>query len=239
MASVALTFFAYLGFAVISFTAGDLRDPARELPRAMNLGIGLTATIYVLVSLGTFGALTVDEVDRFGETALAEAARPSLGQAGFTMMAIAALLATSSSVTRRSLRPANSRGCSRARAVPALFGRHLPARRARRPPDLRRARARVGNLFDLSAIASVGSAVAIAVFLLVAVAGYRRRADTGATRSWRSPPSASRRSSWCSSSVDTVRNDPATFAAILAIVVLAVTIDTLWKWHHPLPAPGR
>ena len=36
--------------------------------------------------------------------------------------------------------------------------------------------------------------------------------------------------------VDTVRNEPATFAAILAIVVLAVTFDTLWKWRHPLPA---
>ncbi len=35
VASVALTFFAYLGFSVITFAAGDLRDPARELPRAM------------------------------------------------------------------------------------------------------------------------------------------------------------------------------------------------------------
>ena len=35
VASVALTFFAYLGFNVITFTAGDLRDPARELPKAM------------------------------------------------------------------------------------------------------------------------------------------------------------------------------------------------------------
>ena len=35
VASVALTFFAYLGFSVITFTVGDLRDPARELPRAM------------------------------------------------------------------------------------------------------------------------------------------------------------------------------------------------------------
>ena len=35
VASVALTFFAYLGFSVITFAVGDLRDPARELPRAM------------------------------------------------------------------------------------------------------------------------------------------------------------------------------------------------------------
>ena len=35
VSSVALTFFAYLGFSVITFSAGDLRDPARELPQAM------------------------------------------------------------------------------------------------------------------------------------------------------------------------------------------------------------
>ena len=98
LASVALTFFAYLGFSVITFAAGDLRDPARELPKAMYFALAVTSTTYVLISLGVFGTLTVTEVVGYGETAIAEAARPSLGEAGFLMMAIAALLATSSSV---------------------------------------------------------------------------------------------------------------------------------------------
>ena len=98
VASVALTFFAYLGFSVVTFTAGDLDDPARTLPRAMYLALGITALVYVAVSLGVFGTLTVDEVIENGDTALAEAARPVLGDAGFTIMAITALLATSSSV---------------------------------------------------------------------------------------------------------------------------------------------
>ncbi len=98
IASVALTFFAYLGFSVVTFTAGDLDDPARSLPRAMYLSLGITALVYVAVSLGVFGTLTVDEVIANGDTALAEAARPVLGDAGFTIMAITALLATSSSV---------------------------------------------------------------------------------------------------------------------------------------------
>jgi amino acid transporter len=45
-----------------------------------------------------FGSLTVEQVVDYGPTAVAEAARPALGQAGFTIMSIAALLATSSSV---------------------------------------------------------------------------------------------------------------------------------------------
>jgi amino acid transporter len=69
VASVALTFFAFLGFAVISFTGADLPDPARNLPRAMYLALGITTTLYVLVSLGVFGTLTVQEVIDNGETA--------------------------------------------------------------------------------------------------------------------------------------------------------------------------
>jgi amino acid transporter len=91
IASVALTFFAYLGFSVITFAAGDLRDPARELPQAMYAALGVTTLLYVLISLGVFGTLTVEEAIGFGETAIAEAARPALGEAGFTMMAVAAL----------------------------------------------------------------------------------------------------------------------------------------------------
>ena len=94
VASVALTFFAYLGFSVITFAAGDLRDPARELPKAMYRALGVTTVLYVLIAIGVFGTLTVPEVVGYGETAIAEAARPALGDAGFTMMAIAALLAT-------------------------------------------------------------------------------------------------------------------------------------------------
>ena len=84
IASVALTFFAYLGFNVITFAAGDLRDPARELPRAMYGALSVTSVVYVLIALGVFGTLTVAEVIGYGETAIAEAARPALGDAGFT-----------------------------------------------------------------------------------------------------------------------------------------------------------
>ena len=40
------------------------------------------------------GTLTVNQAIGYGETAIAEAARPTLGDAGFTLMAVAALIAT-------------------------------------------------------------------------------------------------------------------------------------------------
>ena len=62
VSSVALTFFAFLGFGVITFTAKDLADPNRELPRAIYLALGIATVVYVAVALGVFGTLTVDEV---------------------------------------------------------------------------------------------------------------------------------------------------------------------------------
>ena len=70
VSSVALTFFAFLGFGVVTFTAKDLADPSRQLPRAMYLALGIATVIYVAVALGVFGTLTVDEVIASGGTAL-------------------------------------------------------------------------------------------------------------------------------------------------------------------------
>ena len=81
MSSVALTFFAFLGFGVVTFTAKDLADPPRQLPRAMAIAIGLATAVYVAVSLGVFGTLSVARSSPPGPTAIAVAAQPVLGDA--------------------------------------------------------------------------------------------------------------------------------------------------------------
>ena len=77
VSSVALTFFAFLGFGIMTFTAKDLAKPARQLPRAMYLALGIATVIYVAVALGVFGTLTVEKVIASGGTALAVAAEPT------------------------------------------------------------------------------------------------------------------------------------------------------------------
>jgi amino acid transporter len=226
VASVALTFFAFMGFSVITFSAGDLADPARGLPRAMYTALAVTGGLYILIAFSVFGTLTTDEVVRHGETAIAEAARPALGDAGFTMMALAAILATTSSVNATLYA---SDGLTRMLAsvgqFPPLFGRQT---RGGAHVGLLLTAVLillVGNLVDLSAIASLGSAIALCVFVLVALAGYRRRADTGAN------PVIALTAIGVSLivlgffAVDTLRNAPATFAAIVALAALAVVLD--------------
>jgi amino acid transporter len=237
IASVALTFFAYLGFSVITFAAGDLQDPARQLPRAMYTALGITTVTYILISLGVFGTLTVEEVVSYGETAIAEAARPSLGEAGFAMMAVAALLATSSSVN------ATLYASGGLTAMLAQVGQFPPffGRGSRLGPHagmlITAAIVLVlANLVDLSAIASVGSACSLMIFLLVGVAAYRRRADTGANVVIVLVAIAATAVVLVFFAVDTVRNSPETFGAIVGIAVLAVVLDLVWKRARgPLP----
>ena len=230
VASVALTFFAYLGFSVITFAAGDLRDPARELPKAMYAALSGTTVLYVLISLGVFGTLTVTQVVGYGETAIAEAARPTLGDAGFTIMALAALLATSSSVLATLYA---SNGLTRLLAevgqFPPFFGRG--SRLGHNAGMLITAAIVlvVSNLVDISAIASVGSACSLVVFLLVGIAGFRLRSETGAKGAVVLLGAAVTIVVLAFFAVDTLRNAPDTFTAIVVIGLLAIVLDTVWK----------
>jgi amino acid transporter len=250
VASVALTFFAYLGFSVITFAVGDLREPARELPRAMVLALSVTTVTYILIALGVFGTLTVNEVVGYGETAIAEAARPSLGDAGFTIMAIAALLATSSSVNATLYASGGLTGMlADVGQFPPFFGKG--SRLGARSGMLITAAIVlvIANVVNLSAIASVGSACSLVIFLLVGMAGYRLRSETGALGAVVLVGIAATVIVLAFFAVDTLRNAPETFVAIVAITALAVILDTVWKrargplgarrlQEQPTPSPG-
>jgi amino acid transporter len=238
VASVALTFFAYLGFSVITFAAGDLRDPSRELPRAMYAALGVTTVLYVLIAIGVFGTLTVEEVIGYGETAIAEAARPALGEAGFVIMAVAAMLATASSVLATLYASSGlTTMLAEVRQFPPFFGRSSPLGPKGGMLITAAIVLVVANLVDLSAIASVGSACSLVVFLLVGVSGYRKRNEIGANAVVVLAAIAVTAVVLVFFAVDTLRNAPETFAAIVAIALLAVILDVVWKRARP-SGPG-
>jgi amino acid transporter len=228
--SVALTFFAYLGFTVISFTGADLPDPERNLPRAMYLALGVTTALYILISLGVFGTLTVQDVVDNGETALALAAKPALGDAGFAMMALAALLATSSSVNANVYAAAGSTAkLAESRMFPPVFGQ-LSRVGGTRGLLISVAMILLLAIFvDLTAIASLGSVVALGIFLVTSVAAYRLRAETG-SRAWVLVAGIALTALvLLVFAVQTLRTAPETFIAMIGILVLAIVLDAVWS----------
>jgi amino acid transporter len=237
VSSVALTFFAFLGFGVITFTAKDLTDPARQLPRAMYLALGIATTIYVLVSLGVFGTLTVEEVIKSGGTALAVAAEPVLGRAGYWMMSITALFATAGA-TNAGLYPATGLGQHMAdgRQWPPLMAEKV--RRASWALVITAAAAIVlAAGFSLTAIASIGSAVALTVFAAIAAGHIRLRKETGAKLVLLLLAVASTVVVLLTFIFTTLIHEPGTILALVAIVVMSAVIDVVWKRRRPPVSP--
>ena len=240
VSSVALTFFAFLGFGVITFTAKDLDQPKRQLPRAMFLALGIATIVYVAVSLGVFGTLSVEQVIASGGTALAVAAQPVLGRAGYWLMSVTALFATAGA-TNSGLYPAAGL-CEEMASVgqfPPLLGR----RWAQRVPAGLLLTSAIAIVlaagFGLTAIASIGSAIALVVFALVTGGHLRIRSDTGA-RTWLLVLAEV-----CTVAVlvnfviTTLVHEPGTMIAIGAVLVISVGLDIAWKRTRPQTAISR
>jgi hypothetical protein len=87
----------------------------------------------------------------------------------------------------------------------------------------------IANLVNLSAIASVGSACSLIIFLLVGIAAFRRRADTGSSALIVVLGITATAVVLVFFGVQTLRDAPETFAAIVLIAAAAVLLDTLWK----------
>ncbi len=94
----ALIFVAYEGFELIPNAVNEMEDPQKNLPRAIFLSILITTVIYILVSLVAVGNLTPEEINRYKDYALAVAAEPFLGKAGFVLIGLGALLSTASAI---------------------------------------------------------------------------------------------------------------------------------------------
>jgi amino acid transporter len=96
--AIGLTFFAYQGFSVITNTIEDMENPEVTMMRAMIYSILLVALLYILTSIAVLGNLSLDEVLKTQDYALAEASKPVFGELGFKIMAVTALIATASAI---------------------------------------------------------------------------------------------------------------------------------------------
>jgi amino acid transporter len=93
-----LIFLAYEGFELIANASEDAREPKRTLPRAYAIAIGSVICLYVLVAFVAVGNLSPKAIGTERDYALAAAARPFLGSAGFKLIAIAAVVSTGSAI---------------------------------------------------------------------------------------------------------------------------------------------
>ncbi len=91
-------FVAYEGFELIANAAEDIKKPKFNLPKAFYGSVLLVILLYVLIAVITVGTVSENQLLMAKDYALAVAAKPALGQMGFTLVTIAALLATFSAI---------------------------------------------------------------------------------------------------------------------------------------------
>jgi amino acid transporter len=177
LAAVALIFVAYEGFELIPNAVGEMENPEKNLRRALIIAISLTTVIYIVVAIAALGNLLPVQIRKDQEYVLAVAARPMLGNAGFIMIGIAALLSTASAIN------ATLFGASRLamvmaaeRALPAIFAKQAKSRAV--PWVALLTLTVVALLFTITAsleiISIVASATFLLIFTLVNAAAYRQ-----------------------------------------------------------------
>lgn len=230
ISSVALTFFAFLGFGIITFTAKDLSRPSRQLPRAMYLALGIATVIYIAIALGVFGTLTVDKVISSGGTAIAVAAEPTLGRAGYWLMTVTALFATAGA-TNAGLYPAQglSERLAETGQFPLLMARKFKGRISAGLLIQAAVCLILAVVFKLDAIASIGSAVALVIFTMITAAHLRIRKETGASLPILILAIVAAGAVFVTFVFTTLIHEPASIATLLGILALSVALDIGWK----------
>lgn len=160
-----IIFLAYEGFELIANTSADVRNPEKTLPRAFYSSVIFVIILYILVAIVTVGNLPVDKIVAAKDYALAMAAKPFLGQFGFVLISIAALLSTTSAIN------ATLYGSARLSYIIAKDGelpRFLEDNIWNKPLEglliTSAATLLLANLFDLSSLSTMGSAGFLLIF---------------------------------------------------------------------------
>jgi len=169
-----LIFIAYEGFELIANAGDDVRDPDKTLPRAFYLSVGFVLVLYVLIALVTVGNLSLGAVADARDYVLAVAAKPFLGQAGFVMITVAALLSTASAINATLYGSARlSYSIARDGELPEVLEKKVWNRPAEGLLITAIAALIVANTFDLSSISTMGSAGFLIIFGAVNAAAFK------------------------------------------------------------------
>lgn len=75
----AVFFLAYMGFGLVTNASEHMKDPQRNVPKAIYLSIFIVSVVYVFVSVVAVGNLSIPDMVKAEDFALAEAAKPFLG----------------------------------------------------------------------------------------------------------------------------------------------------------------
>lgn len=185
--AAALIFVAYEGFELIPNAIDEMENPERNLRRALLIAIVATIAIYVTVAIAALGNLTPAQIAHDQEYVLAVAARPTMGEFGFMLIGVAALLSTASAINATLFGAARlAEAMAMRRALPRLFS--LRERTRSVPWVALLALTAVALGFALAAplaiISTFASATFLLIFFAINISAWRLRRRIGLAALW-------------------------------------------------------
>lgn len=184
LSGAGVLFVGYEGFGLILNAAANMKDPKKEIPRAIYGAIGITTAIYLFVAIGVTISLPLDSLTSLGNDALSVAAEPSMGKFGFKLVAIAAILSTASAVNATLFGSANiAYQIAKNGGLPDAFDRKLWGKDVEGLFITAAITILFVLVFPLSAVAAMGSAGFLIVYAAVHIGHLKLRSQTGA-KAW-------------------------------------------------------
>jgi APA family basic amino acid/polyamine antiporter len=84
---------AFDGWADLSYAAGEVKDPQRNLPRALLIGTGAVIAIYLAANIGYLSVLSVDQI-RTSPLVAADVAQVLIGAGGVAFVSTTVMIST-------------------------------------------------------------------------------------------------------------------------------------------------
>ncbi len=91
-AAVLATLWAYDGWINVSFVAGEMRNPAKELPRSIVIGLAIVIVAYLSVNIALLHLLPAAEIALLGNRAAGTAAGLLFGELGGRLISVGILI---------------------------------------------------------------------------------------------------------------------------------------------------
>jgi amino acid transporter len=221
---------AYEGFELIPNAINEMAKPERNLRRSLIIAIVATTVIYVTVAVVALGNLTSAQIQHDQEYVLAVAARPTMGQFGFMLIGVAALLSTASAINATLFGAARlAEAMAMQRALPHLFSLRERTRPVPWVALLVLTAASLG--FTLAApleiISTFASATFLLIFFAINLSAWRLRHAIGIAGIWPFAGAVATAASFVLLMARTYADHPRSLGWIAGVYLAAVAGETV------------
>jgi amino acid transporter len=173
-------FLSYMGFGLITNASENIRNASRNVPRAIYISIGIVMLIYLLVAVVAVGNLSIPELMKAKENALAIAAKPFLGNAGFLLISIGAVFSISSALNASLYGGANiAYSLAKDGELPEFFERKVWFKSVEGLYITAGLSILIALLFTMNGIASMTSTIFTVIYIFVIISHFRLRKEVG------------------------------------------------------------